>query len=77
MRITGLDTRSASASLSYHATGLPAGLSVHRISNSASAHVTGTAKSTVPAGTVYHVVLTGTDGKSHKSGTTRFTITIR
>jgi hypothetical protein len=76
MRITGLDTRTVAAALAYRATGLPAGLSVHRISKSASAQITGTPKSTITPGTIYHVVLTAQDPKTHRSGTTRFTITI-
>lgn len=76
VQITGLDTRSAARSLTYTAAGLPAGLSVRRVAGSTSGTVTGTVSAAITSGTIFHVVVTAKDRKTHKSGTTRFTITV-
>jgi subtilase family serine protease len=76
LTITGLNTRSASASLAYTATGLPAGLSVAAIAGSARGQITGTVSAAIPAGTLFHVVVTATDRRSRARGVTRFTIQV-
>jgi Subtilase family len=76
LRITGLDSRSATAALRYRATGLPAGLSVRRVARSTSARITGTLRAAIAANTVFHVVVTARDPRTGRSGATRFTLTI-
>jgi len=66
--IAGLDTRHVST-LRWSATGLPAGLSIHPVSNSTKGRITG--KLPLVAHT-YHVVVTAKDGGV--TGTTHFTI---
>ena len=70
LTITGLDTRHVS-SLRWSATGLPAGLSVHAVSNSTKGKVTGTLPR---AAHTYHVAVTAKDGRV--TGTTHFTIVV-
>ena len=67
LRINGLDTRRVTA-LSYSATGLPAGLSIHPIANSTSARITGT----LPTPGTFHVTVVARDGLV--SGSARFAI---
>jgi subtilase family serine protease len=76
LTITGLDTR-AGATLSYAATGLPPGLSVHSARGSSNGLVTGTIPATVTPGTSFHVVVTATDRATHASASTRFVIQVR
>jgi hypothetical protein len=70
LTVTGLDTRRVS-SLRWSATGLPAGLSIHAISNSTKGRITGKLPGAVHT---YHVVVTARDGSV--SGTTHFNIVI-
>jgi Subtilase family len=74
--ITGLDTRAAASYLRYTATGLPGGLSVRSVRGSTNGQVTGTPSASIAAETIFHVAVTGHDHKTHKTGTTRFTITV-
>jgi hypothetical protein len=76
VKIVGLDTRSAAASLSYHAAGLPAGLAARRLAGSASGQITGTVSGATAPGAVFHVTVTATDAATHAQGTTRFTIRV-
>ena len=68
IKITGLDTSHVS-SLKWSASGLPAGLSIHAVSKSTNAEITGTLAAS--AGSSY-VTVTGKDGSV--TGTTHFTI---
>jgi hypothetical protein len=76
VRITGLDTRAAAKSLSYAASGLPAGLSVARVAGTTTGMISGTVLATIPAGTIFDVVVTATDTATRASGVTRFTIQV-
>ncbi len=66
--ITGLDTSHASA-LQWTATGLPSGLSIHAVSKSTNARITGTLPATPGS---FSVTVTGKDGSA--SSTAHFTI---
>jgi hypothetical protein len=77
VKITGLDTRAARATLAYAATGLPPGLAVRPVARSSNAVVTGTIAASVAAGTTFHVVVTATDPGTRHSAATRFTIVVR
>jgi hypothetical protein len=68
--ITALDSRRGAA-LKWAASGLPTGLSVAPVAHSANARVTGNLPAAVSS---YAVTVTGTDTKTHKSASTRFTI---
>lgn len=70
IKVTALDSRHG-ARLSYTAAGLPAGLSIAPLPNSAGAEITGTLPATVAS---YSVVVTGTDAKTGQSGSTHFSI---
>jgi hypothetical protein len=70
ININGLDTRKVS-SLRWSATGLPAGLSIHAVSNSTRAKITGK----LPAvGHTYDVAVTAKDGSV--TGTTHFNLVV-
>jgi hypothetical protein len=71
LRIRGLDARAGAASLSYQATGLPAGLSISAGPRSTSAVITGT----LPARPASRLVtVTAKDPYSGQTGSTRFMI---
>lgn len=70
LRIAGLDTRHVS-SLRWSATGLPAGLSIRAVSNSANGKITGKLPH---AAHTYHVAVTAKDGRV--TGTTHFNIVL-
>ncbi len=72
LKITGLDRRAATKSLSYSATGLPAGLSIGGISQSTNGRITGTATAT---GT-FTVTVRAKDTHTGRSNTTKFTISV-
>jgi Subtilase family len=74
--IVGLDARAKVRSLTYTAAGLPAGLSVRAVGGTTHGLVTGTVPATVASGTVFSVVITGTDRITKARGVTRFTITV-
>jgi len=74
--ITGLNARTAASSLAYTAAGLPAGLSIRRIPGSNTGTITGTVSASIASGTVFHVLVTGTDAVARARGVTRFTITV-
>jgi hypothetical protein len=72
LKITGLDRRAAAKSLSYTATGLPAGLHIGGISGSANGRITGSATATGPFAVTVHAK----DTRTGRSNTTTFTITV-
>jgi hypothetical protein len=74
LKIVGLDTR-ATTSVVFWATGLPAGLSIRHLAGGTSGLIHGTI-SHFAAGKVFHVVVHGKDTKTHRVGTTRFTLTV-
>jgi hypothetical protein len=76
LAIIGLDARPKVRSLIYTATGLPSGLSVRAVAGTTHGTITGTVAATIPAGTVFSVVVTGTDRVTKARGVTRFTITV-
>ena len=76
LEIIGLDARPKVRSLIYTATGLPPGLSVRAVAGTTHGAITGTVPSTVASGTVFSVVVTGTDRVTKARGVTRFTITV-
>ena len=75
--ITGLDARPAVRSLAYAAAGLPPGLSIAAVAGSTRAVLSGRVPASVAPGTVYPVLITGTDRVTKARGVTRFTITVR
>jgi hypothetical protein len=77
LKLTGLDTRAGAKSLAWTATGLPAGLSLRPVAGATSATLSGKLGASIATGTIYHVVVTATDSKTHASATTRFTVTVR
>jgi hypothetical protein len=76
LAIIGLDARPKVKSLTYTAAGLPAGLSVRAVAGTTHGMITGTVSAGIAPGTVFSVVVTGTDHVTKASGVTRFTITV-
>ena len=76
LKLTGLDTRAGARSLAWTATGLPDGVSLRRMAGATSATLSGKLGASIATGTVYHVLVTATDRKTHASATTRFTVTV-
>jgi hypothetical protein len=76
LAIIGLDSRAGVRALAYSAAGLPPGLSIAAVPGSTRAAISGTVSATIAPGTVYSVVITGTDRVTGASGVTRFTITV-
>ena len=68
LTITGLDTSAGTTALSYQAAGLPAGLSIASVPQSADGRITGT----LPGPGTFNVTVTASDGAV--TGSTRFTI---
>jgi Ricin-type beta-trefoil lectin domain/Subtilase family len=73
LTITGLDTRTTARSLSYSATGLPAGVSISSAPGSTNAIVAGPLPAT--PGT-YPVTITGRDTRTRRTGNTHFSLVV-
>jgi hypothetical protein len=73
LTIQGFDSRTSARSLSYRATGLPAGVTVSSAAGSVSGVIAGTMPTT--PGT-FQVIVTATDRKTHRVGTTRFALVV-
>jgi hypothetical protein len=71
VKVAGFDARAGATSLTYSATGLPAGLKVTSVSRSTDAEITGTLP---PSSGTYAVRLTGKDTKTGDTATTWFSI---
>jgi Subtilase family len=73
LTILGLDSRTSARSLSYRATGLPPGVTIRPAARSVNGVLAGTAPIT-PG--YFQVVVTATDRRTHRAGTTRFAVVV-
>ncbi|HUZ84467.1 MAG TPA: putative Ig domain-containing protein, partial [Gaiellales bacterium] len=71
--ITGLDTDSRASTLAYHATGLPAGLSIAPVPHSTNAVISGTLPLTL---STFTVTVTATDSRTGRTGRVTFAIVV-